>query len=57
VALVIGNSAYHTAPLKNPVHDASDMAQALRELGFDVVSEDNLNQHDMKRAIRASLNL
>jgi hypothetical protein len=53
VALVIGNSAYTTAPLKNPVHDASDMAQALRELGFDVVYKENLNQPDMKRAIRA----
>jgi caspase domain-containing protein len=53
VALVIGNSAYHTAPLKNPVNDASDMAQALRELDFDVIYKENLNQHDMKRAIRA----
>jgi uncharacterized caspase-like protein len=53
VALVIGNSAYPTAPLKNPVHDASDMAQALRELGFDVIYQENLKQHDMKRAIRA----
>ena len=53
VALVVGNSAYTTAPLKNPVHDASDMAQALRELGFDVVYKENLNQPDMKRAIRA----
>lgn len=53
VALVIGNGAYETAPLKNPVNDAQDMAQALRELGFDVIYKENLNQNDMKRAIRA----
>ncbi len=52
VALVIGNSAYPTAPLKNPVNDAQDMAQALRGLGFDVIYRENLNQNDMKRVIR-----
>lgn len=53
VALVVGNGAYETAPLKNPVNDAQDMAQALRTLGFDVLYYENLNQNDMKRAIRA----
>ena len=52
VALVIGNSAYASAPLKNPVNDASDIAQALRELGFDVIHKENVRQNDMKRAIR-----
>jgi hypothetical protein len=51
-ALVIGNSAYATAPLKNPVNDAQDMAQALRGLGFEVIYRENLSQNDMKRAIR-----
>ena len=38
VALVIGNSAYqHTATLKNPSNDATDMAQALRNLDFEVI--------------------
>lgn len=27
IALVIGNSAYRTGPLKNPVNDATDMAK------------------------------
>lgn len=37
VALVIGNEAYEAAPpLSTPVHDAQDMARALRDLGFDV---------------------
>ncbi|MGI9107121.1 MAG: caspase family protein [Pyrinomonadaceae bacterium] len=52
VALVIGNSAYASAPLKNPVNDARDIAQALRELGFEVIYRENVNQNDMKRAIR-----
>ncbi len=53
IALVIGNSAYVNAPpLKNPVNDAHDMAQALRTLGFDVIYRENVNQNDMKRAIR-----
>ncbi len=53
VALVIGNGAYETVPLKNPVNDASDMAQVLRTLGFDVIHRENVNLVDMKRAIRA----
>src|SRR5215467_13616508 len=35
-ALVIGNAAYEAGVLRNPVHDASDMATALRQLGFEV---------------------
>src|SRR5262244_1952874 len=52
VALVIGNGAYDDAPLKNPVNDATDMAHALREAGFDVVHTNNIKQNDMKRVIR-----
>lgn len=52
IALVIGNSAYETAPLKNPVNDARDIADALRSSGFEVIYKANLDQNDMKRAIR-----
>jgi TonB family protein len=52
LALVIGNSAYPNAPLKNPVNDAQDIAAALRALGFEVISRENVNQNEMKRAIR-----
>jgi TonB family protein len=52
LALVIGNSAYPNAPLKNPVNDAQDIAATLRALGFEVISRENVNQNDMKRAIR-----
>ena len=35
VALVIGNATYqYTAPLKNPVSDAQDIARVLKELQF-----------------------
>jgi hypothetical protein len=42
VALVIGNSNYKNAPLKNPVNDARDMAAKLRGLGFTVIERNNL---------------
>lgn len=54
VALVIGNSAYqHTAPLRNPSNDASDMAAKLRELGFDVIDGIDLTKAEMENRIRA----
>ena len=52
IALVIGNSAYEVSPLRNPVNDAFDLAQALKEIGFEVIYKENLTQNDMKRAIR-----
>jgi len=39
VALVIGNAAYPSAPLSNPVNDAHDMAAALKKLNFDVIEK------------------
>ncbi|MEE8292282.1 MAG: caspase family protein, partial [Candidatus Tectomicrobia bacterium] len=36
IALVIGNAAYASAPLRNPVNDATDIAATLRQLTFDV---------------------
>ena len=35
-ALCIGICAYESSPLRNPVNDATDMAAALRDAGFDV---------------------
>ncbi len=52
VALVIGNGAYKVAPLKNPANDATDMADALREMGFDVTLKLNANHRDMEQAVR-----
>ncbi|MBW8004048.1 MAG: hypothetical protein FVQ80_18990 [Planctomycetes bacterium] len=51
-ALVMGNAAYKSSPLQNPVNDARDMAQALRELGFSVSTKINCSQKEMFEAIR-----
>ncbi len=51
VALVIGNSAYPTAALKNPVNDARAISAKFRSLGFDVITRENVKQKDMTRAI------
>ena len=49
VALVIGNGAYRTQPLANPVLDATAMAKVLKDLGFEVVS---LTDADRTRSVR-----
>jgi len=51
VALIIGNSHYDTGPLANPVNDASDMAAALRQLGFEVILKKDANLEVMEEAI------
>jgi C-terminal peptidase prc len=51
VALVIGNSAYPSAALKNPVNDARAISAKFRSLGFDVITRENVKQKDMTRAI------
>jgi uncharacterized caspase-like protein len=53
VALVIGNSAYqHTPELANPRNDATDMAAALKELGFQVIEGFNLDKAAFDRKVR-----
>jgi uncharacterized caspase-like protein len=52
VALVIGNSAYKTSPLKNPQNDARDMAAALRKLGFEVIERQNVGREALSLATR-----
>ena len=51
VALVIGNSAYKSAPLVNPANDAKDMAIVLKRLGFDVIKRMDADKRQMKTAI------
>jgi len=51
VALVIGNSSYAVAPLKNPVNDAEDMAHMLRTLGFRVTLRQNATHRQMIEAV------
>jgi uncharacterized caspase-like protein len=52
VALVIGNGAYVKSPhLPNPVHDADDVAAALKRVGFDVIRGTNLDKTGMQDAV------
>jgi hypothetical protein len=51
VALVIGNSAYSSSPLANPVNDARAMAVKLRAVGFEVLAFENLRHKELNRAI------
>ena len=53
VALVIGNSKYKSSPLKNPVNDSRAISETLNELGFEVITGENLTQKEMKKKIAA----
>ena len=44
IALVIGNSDYENAPLKNPVNDAALMASTLKGVGFEVMAGSARNE-------------
>ena len=52
LALVIGNSAYPTAPLTNPVRDAQLMASTLKALGFTVIEVFDTDQKTLKRTLQ-----
>jgi uncharacterized caspase-like protein len=52
-ALVIGNSSYGFAPLKNPANDAKAIAGELKRTGFEVVAGIDLPRKEMLDAIRA----
>jgi hypothetical protein len=56
VALVIGNSKYvNVDPLPNPANDARTVAQALRDIDFDVTDGFDLTRDGMEQHIRAFL--
>lgn len=52
VALVIGNSTYKAAPLKNPTNDAKDMATKLKGMGFTVIERHNLTVKQIGSTLR-----
>lgn len=52
IALVIGNGAYRTAPLKNPAGDAQAVAAALRGLGYDVTLRQNTRLRELIESLR-----
>lgn len=49
VALVVGNASYPQRPLANPVNDATDLAAALRRLGFEVLERQNRSADELRR--------
>jgi len=51
-ALIIGNGAYKSAPLKNPAKDARDMAALLKSLGFRVTLKTDVGVKEMEEAVR-----
>lgn len=53
IALVIGNADYEKDRLDNPVNDATDIAGAFAELGFEVTLLQNQNKREMEDAIEA----
>jgi hypothetical protein len=53
VALVIGNSRYKEAPLKNPVNDAAAIGDNLKKIGFSVISQLDTGKAAMEDAIRS----
>lgn len=52
IALVIGNAAYQSSPLANPLNDARAVSDSLRRLGFKVISLENASQRQMFDAAR-----
>lgn len=53
IALVIGNSAYvHSTQLLNPANDARDMADALKQAGFEVLLGIDLDKRGFDIRIR-----
>ncbi len=52
IALVIGNGAYKSAPLKNPVSDAEAVAASLRQLGYEVTLRRDTGLFDLIEALR-----
>lgn len=51
-ALILGNNRYSFAPLANPANDAKAMSTRLKELGFDVTVQTDLQRTPMEAAIQ-----
>lgn len=51
-ALIIGNSNYAMAPLRNPENDAKAMAKTLKELNFEVIKIIDGDKETIRKGIR-----
>lgn len=52
VALLIGNNAYPSSPLRNAVNDSRDLGAVLRELGFKTIVKENTSRAQMIAALQ-----
>ncbi len=52
LALLIGNAAYKSSPLKNPVNDVRLMESSLKEAGFTIIKAENATRREMQRMVR-----
>ena len=52
IALIIGNGAYPSAPLRNPVGDARAVAEVVRQLGYAVTLRENTSLRDLVEVVR-----
>ena len=53
MALIIGNAKYQNlSQLRNPIHDARAMKNALENRGFTVMYKENASKREMKRLIK-----
>ncbi len=51
LALIIGNSAYKSSPLKNPVNDAMSVEKTLKSFGFTVWKHEDLSYQKMMKSV------
>ena len=52
IALVIGNAKYQISPLRNPINDANDISNALKQSGFEVIDLRDASLQQMRSAVR-----
>ena len=52
IALVIGNTTYEVSPLRTAVNDATDFANSLTQIGFQVNLITNATQPEMEAAVQ-----
>jgi TPR repeat protein len=52
LALIIGNSNYDDAPLKNTINDAKDISKKMKSLGYEVLEGYNLSRSKTRKLFR-----
>ncbi len=57
LALVIGNRDYTRKPLSNPINDASDLAKALKQVGFEATLATNVDRVAFEQTVRDFANV